>query len=207
MEKEKLHELYVVSPKVRPYFSTQATKKMSGPLFNLLLKYGPLALLILGLIGVKLGYIILTLYLVGFSPLTGSDNYPMIIGGMMLVLLIFGGAFIGITLRKIIGVVICLLGVIIDIIVRVITINELVGVRFEFVDFSDFQLLIKWLMFDLFDFFFISLFLVSAIFTIRVFRLNNKKKLRQTKLCKNCGKFIVDPTPGFCPHCGHLISS
>ncbi|MFX0063967.1 MAG: hypothetical protein ACFFC7_17495 [Candidatus Hermodarchaeota archaeon] len=175
MEKdfERIQALEVVAPNVRPYFSTQAARKMTVEYQNLLLKYGMSTLLMLGLIGVKLGYTIITLDLVGSSPLIGSENYLMIIGALILVLLIFSGAFIGIARRKIIGVVVCFLGIIIDIIVRAFIINELLSMIEELYWFD---LLIRWLTFNFFDVILISLFIVGAIITVKVY---NKKMRRQ----------------------------
>ncbi|MFX1256108.1 MAG: hypothetical protein ACFFCZ_31155 [Promethearchaeota archaeon] len=197
-------ERYVVSSKLRPQFTIQADRKRESASLNLIMRYGMPALLMLGLIGVKLLHTVFRLILMDspLNPLTDSDNYLMIIGGFVLVLLLFGGAFIGITLKKSIGAVVCLLGVIIDIIVRFIALGELVSL------YPSPSGLDIWNVceFDFFDFFIISVFIIGAIFTIQAFR-DNQKKLKRKKLCKNCGKFIADATPGFCPHCGHLIGS
>ena len=198
-------ERYVDSSKLRPQFKLEADRKREGASLSLITRYGTAALLMLFLLVFKLLTTVFRLIVMDshLNPLTGSDNYSMIMGGFILVLLLFGGAFIGITLQKSIGAVVCLLGVIIEIIMRFIALSELVSLYLYPSGLDVWDVLI----FDFLDFFIIPVFIIGAIYTIRDLRFRNKKKLRRKKLCKNCSKYIADATPGFCSHCGHLIGS
>ncbi|MFX0094307.1 MAG: hypothetical protein ACFFBD_21395, partial [Candidatus Hodarchaeota archaeon] len=139
----------------------------------------------------------------GTSPLKNSNSYSMIMTGFIFVLLLFGGAFIGISLRKIIGCILCLFGVILDLVVRIIAITDLVAVV-ENPHILTFYT--TGLGFDFLDFLLISIFFVCSILEIRI-RLNYRRKIRRKKVCKNCNKYMRNSTSGFCPHCGYLISS